>query len=115
MNRIPLLRSITREKYSPSSSTESRVSQGPAASVNSRLTSQVAVCTCQCPSHFLINHSVGARSKQSEVGINFALLGRYRKEPHGEEKSVRRSFVRAACSIWRATFCGESRSSASSH
>src|SRR4029077_6235927 len=100
MNRMPLLAPITREKYSPSSSTRSRVSQGPAASVNSRLTSQVAVCTCQFPSHFLVNHSVGARSHQRGVGINFALLGRYRKEPHGEEKSIHRSFACAACSIW---------------
>src|SRR5581483_3900151 len=100
MNRMPLQTSITREKYSPSSSTRSRVSQGPAVSVNSRLTSQVAVCTCQCPSHLLINHSVGTRSNQRELGINFALLGRYRKEPHGEEKSIRGSLVLAACSIW---------------
>src|SRR6266403_5457087 len=112
---MPLLALITREKYSPSSSSESRVSHGPAASVSSRLTSQVAVCICKFPSHFLVSHSVGARSLQREVGVNFALAGRYRKEAQGEEKSVRPSFTCPAACIWCATLSGESRSSASSH
>src|SRR5258706_15692241 len=106
---------ITRKKYSPSSSPRSRVSHGPAASLSSRLTSHVAVCICQFPSHFLVSHSVGARSDQSEVGMNFPLAGRYRKEAHGEEKSVRPSLACPAACIWCATLSGESRSSASSH
>src|SRR3954454_23422833 len=91
---------ITREKYSPSSSDRSRVSQERAASVSSRLTSQLAVCTCQFPSHFRVNHSVGVRSHHRGVEINFALPGRYLKEPQGEEKSTRGSCARVACSIW---------------
>src|SRR2546430_15116532 len=70
-----------RKKYSPSLSTSSRVSQGPAALVNSRLTSQVAVCIWRFSSHFLNNHSNGERSDHRELGTNFAFFGRYEVSP----------------------------------
>src|SRR2546422_5382575 len=97
---MPLLALITREKYSPSSSTSSRVSHGPAFSVSSRLTSHVAVCMCRFPSHFRNSHSSGDRSHQSKVGESFVRAGRYMKYPQAEEKSVR---LLPHC--WTASIC----------
>src|SRR5438874_9396440 len=90
-NATPSLAAITRQKYSPSSSRESRVSQGPAASVSSRLTSQVAVCIWRFCPIFRNNHSTGDRSHQSGVGKNWAREGRYIKYPQPEDKSLRLS------------------------
>src|SRR5436305_2673292 len=104
-----------RKKYSPSLSTSSRVSQGPAALVNSRLTSQVAVCIWRFSSHFLNSHSNGERSHHKELGANFAFFGRYMKYPHSQESNLSLlwdSFVTAIC-LW--ILSGARRSSASSH
>ena len=48
------------------------MSQGPAASVNSRLTSQVAFCICRFSPIFLRSHSTGERSRHSELRTNCA-------------------------------------------
>ncbi len=50
------------EKYSPSLSRRIRVSHGLAASVSSRVTSQVAVCICKLRPIFRNSHSTGVRS-----------------------------------------------------
>ena len=91
-NLTPLLASNTRQKYSPSSSPRRAVFQGPAASVNSRLTSQVAVCMCKLCAIFRVSHSVGVKSAQSNVGTKFTCSCRYKKLAQPPEIKIRLSW-----------------------
>src|SRR5207249_11216982 len=86
-NRVPWLARRTRQKYSPSSSPKSCVFHGPAASVNRRLVSHVAVCIQTLCPIFRSNHSTGDRSHQSDVGTKSARWGRYMNFPHAEDNS----------------------------
>src|SRR6266478_6241884 len=114
---MPLFAKKTRQKYSPSSipPPTSRVSQRPAASVNSRLTSQVAGFIWRFSSHRRSNHSIGDKSHQSELGTKRALFTRKIKYPQAEEKRIRLLCLCSAVSICFAILSGDKRSSASSH
>src|SRR5437867_2547626 len=115
MNRVPLLPRRTRQKYSPSSSPKSFVFHGPAASVNSRLTSQDdAGMNTPCPI-LRSSHSKGDRSHHSGVGSNLALWGRYMNSPHADERSVLLLLHWSTTSICLAILSGANRSSASNH
>src|ERR1700730_4147707 len=112
---MPLLARMTLQKYSPSLSFKRRTSHGPAASVSSRLTSQVAVCMCRFSPIFRRSHSAGERSHHKELRQNLVRAVRYAKYPHSDENSVRVLRHSFEASICLPTLLGESRSSASSH
>src|ERR1700761_6287858 len=89
MKRTPSLAIRTRQKYSPSSSPSSRVSQGPAASVIFLLTSHVPVCIKMFSPILRISHSRGDRSHHSEDGLNSARHGLYMKCAQDPDSKVR--------------------------
>src|ERR1700722_1926713 len=104
-----------RAKYSPSSSSESRSSHGAAVSVNSRLTSHAAGGRKRFWLNFKNSHSTGDKSAHRAFGENFALLARYIKRPHPDERRTFGLEMRWATSICCEILSGASKSSASSH
>src|SRR5436190_24286931 len=89
MNFTPSLLINTRQKYSPSSSHGNPSFHGPAASVNSRLTSHEPGCIQVFFSIFNRSHSTGGKSSQRTVRVNFARLVRNRKCPHSDDSKIR--------------------------